>query len=480
MSDVPNFSTDKRLANPGQVTSVYVLLFIAAVVVFFLIRFYGESLTIRPAVGAVTTVSAKAATTSDASHLLPQVLVALITIITTARILGAVCLRCGQPRVIGEVCAGIALGPSLLGRVAPDVMVSLFPSSVSPVLGILAQIGVILYMFLIGLELNSGLLKSKAHVTVAISHASIVAPFLLGSFLALFVFEKYAPAGVSFTSFAMFLGVAMSITAFPILARILTDLQLNQTELGVIALSCAAADDVTAWCLLAFVVGVTQADLYGAVLTIVLTGAYIGLMFGVSRPLLNRLLPDSKESELPVGVTAWVLIAVLASALITEAIGIHAIFGAFLLGAVIPHDSLLARSFRNKLEDVVSILLLPAFFAYTGTRTQIGLLSEWPDWWFCLLIIIVATVGKFGGTFVAAKFTGLDSRTSASLGILMNTRGLMELIVLNIGLDLGVISPTLFAMMVLMALATTIATTPILRRLLPQASPVAEPSSVCS
>ena len=470
MSDVPNFSTDKRFANPGQVTSVYVLLFIAAIVVFFLIRFYGEALTIRPAAGAVTAVSAKALTTSDASHLLPQVLVALITIITTARILGAICLRLGQPRVIGEVCAGIALGPSLLGRVAPDVMVSLFPSSVSPVLGILAQIGVILYMFLIGLELNSGLLKSKAHVTVAISHASIVAPFLLGSFLALFVFEKYAPAGVSFTSFAMFLGVAMSITAFPILARILTDLQLNQTELGVIALSCAAADDVTAWCLLAFVVGVTQADLYGAILTIVLTGAYIGLMFGVSRPLLNRLLPDSKESELPVGVTAWVLIAVLASALITEAIGIHAIFGAFLLGAVIPHDSLLARSFRNKLEDVVSILLLPAFFAYTGTRTQIGLLSEWPDWWFCLLIIIVATVGKFGGTFVAAKFTGLDSRTSASLGILMNTRGLMELIVLNIGLDLGVISPTLFAMMVLMALATTIATTPILRRLLPTTS----------
>lgn len=470
MSDVPNFSTDKRLANPGQVTSVYVLLFIAAIVVFFLIRFYGEALTIRPAAGAVTAVSAKAATTSDASHLLPQVLVALITIITTARILGAICLRLGQPRVIGEVCAGIALGPSLLGRVAPDVMVSLFPSSVSPVLGILAQIGVILYMFLIGLELNSGLLKSKAHVTVAISHASIVAPFLLGSFLALFVFEKYAPAGVSFTSFAMFLGVAMSITAFPILARILTDLQLNQTELGVIALSCAAADDVTAWCLLAFVVGVTQADLYGAILTIVLTGAYIGLMFGVSRPLLNRLLPDSKESELPVGVTAWVLIAVLASALITEAIGIHAIFGAFLLGAVIPHDSLLARSFRNKLEDVVSILLLPAFFAYTGTRTEIGLLSEWPDWWFCLLIIMVATVGKFGGTFVAAKFTGLGSRTSASLGILMNTRGLMELIVLNIGLDLGVISPTLFAMMVLMALATTIATTPILRRLLPTTS----------
>ena len=471
MSNAPNLSTDKRLVNPGQVTSVYVLLFIAAILIFFVIRYFGEGL-FNPPVAETIATAAASATSSTTPHLLPQVLIALITIITTARIFGAICLRLGQPRVIGEVCAGIALGPSLLGRVAPDLMASLFPSAVSPVLGILAQIGVILYMFLIGLELNSGLLKSKAHVTVAISHASIVAPFLLGSFLALFIFEKYAPAGVSFTSFALFLGVAMSITAFPILARILTDLQLSQTELGVIALSCAAADDVTAWCLLAFVVGVTQADLYGAVLTIVLTGGYIGLMFGVSRPLLKKLLPDSDQTELPVGATAWVLIAVLASALITEAIGIHAIFGAFLLGAVIPHDSLLARSFRNKLEDVVSILLLPAFFAYTGTRTRIGLLSEWPDWWFCLLIIIVATLGKFGGTFVASKFTGLDSRTSASLGILMNTRGLMELIVLNIGLDLGVISPTLFAMMVLMALATTIATTPILRRLLPTTSSV--------
>lgn len=472
MSSVPERSSDKRLAKPGQVTSVYVVLFLAAIGIFLLIRFFGEGLTSPPVVETTPATSTATAITSDASHLLPQVLIALITIITTARILGAIGLRLGQPRVIGEVCAGIALGPSLLGRLAPDVTASLFPPAVSTVLSILAQIGVILYMFLIGLELNSGLLKSKAHVTVAISHASIVTPFLLGSFLALFVFEQYAPAGVSFTSFALFLGVAMSITAFPILARILTDLQLSHTELGVIALSCAAADDVTAWCLLAFVVGVAQADLYGAVLTIVLTGGYIGLMFGVSRPLLQRLLPDSDRTELPVGATAWVLIAVLASATITEAIGIHAVFGAFLLGAVIPHDSLLARSFRNKLEDVVSILLLPAFFAYTGTRTQIGLLSEWPDWWFCLLIILVATLGKFGGTFVASKLTGLETRTSASLGILMNTRGLMELIVLNIGLDLGVISPTLFAMMVLMALATTIATTPILRRLLPTKSSV--------
>ncbi|MFO0999040.1 MAG: cation:proton antiporter [Planctomycetaceae bacterium] len=471
MSNVPNLTTEKRLANPGQVTSVYVLLFIVAILLFFAIRFYGESLTSSSAVtAAISASSDKSAAADKPAALLPQVLLALITIITTARILGAMCLKCGQPRVIGEVCAGIALGPSLLGRVAPDVMTSLFPATVSPILGILAQIGVILYMFLIGLELNSGLLKSRAHVTVAISHASIVAPFLLGSFLALFVFEKYAPAGVTFTSFAMFLGVAMSITAFPILARILKDMNLNQTDLGVIAVSCAAADDVTAWCLLAFVVGVTQADLYGAIATILLTGGYIALMFRLGRPILNRLFPESNESELPVGATAWVLIAVLTSALITEMIGIHAIFGAFLLGAVIPHDSLLARSFRQKLDDVVSILLLPAFFAYTGTRTEIGLLSGWQDWSFCLLIIVVATLGKFGGTVVASRFAGLDMRTAASLGILMNTRGLMELVVLNIGLDLGVISPTLFAMMVLMALATTVATTPILRRLLPTTS----------
>jgi Kef-type K+ transport system membrane component KefB len=258
------------------------------------------------------------------------------------------------------------------------------------------------------------------------------------------------------------MGVAMSITAFPVLARILTDRRMENTELGVVALSCAAADDVTAWCLLAFVVGVAQAKLGGAVLTVILAVIYIGLMIAVIRPLANRYLGHQAEKQPPRRMAVWVLVALLLSALAAEWIGIHAIFGAFLLGAIIPHDADVALDFRHKLEDIVKILLLPAFFAYTGMRTKIGLVSGWEAWLFCSVIILVATLGKFGGSLVAARCTGLDWRLSASLGILMNTRGLMELIVLNIGLELGVISEKLFAMMVIMALLTTLATTPVL------------------
>ncbi len=449
----------ERSPRPAIVTLVYAGLLVLAVGLFFVIRSFGEGLPAGSIVHAPLDKNPAAAH----GHL-SEVLVSLVTIMVAARLCGTLFQSFGQPRVIGEVVAGIVLGPSVLGRLVPETTVILLPPSAMPVLGILAQLGVILYMFLVGLELNSGLLRSRAHTTIAISHASIVAPFLLGAVLALAAYTRYAPQGVEFTSFALFLGVAMAITAFPVLARILTDLGIERTELGVIALSCAAADDVTAWCLLAFVVGITRADLYGSVVTTMLSLGYIALMFAVVRPLLARIASVKTSKEL----TAWLLVGVIASALATESIGIHAIFGAFLLGAIIPHDSDVASSFRHKLEDVVSILLLPAFFAITGARTQIGLVSEPLDWVFCGVIIIVATLGKFGGTVAAARATGLDWRTSSSLGVLMNTRGLMELIVLNIGLDLGVISPTLFAMMVLMALATTIATTPILKWLAPE------------
>ena len=450
------------MRRPGQISLVYLLLFIAAIGAFFLIRFFGEHsahLVVAP-----ITVSQEHTTPHSA---LSQVLLALVTIIVAARVLGMAFQWIGQPRVIGEVVAGIALGPSLLGRISPGAMEFLLPATVMPTLGGFAQLGVILYMFLVGLELNSGLLRSRAQATVAISHASIVAPFLLGALIALAAYSRYAPGGVTFTSFALFMGIAMAITAFPVLARILTDLGMERTELGVVALSCAAADDVTAWCLLAFVVGVTQAEVTGALTTLLLAVGYLVLMFGFVRPRIARWLGSSGGRRLSKELTAWVLIAVLGSALATEAIGIHAIFGAFLLGAIIPHDSDLAQTFRHKLEDVVSILLLPTFFAVTGARVQINLLSEPIDWLFCGIIILIATAGKFGGAMVAARFTGFDWRTSAALGVLMNTRGLMELIVLNVGLDLGVISAPLFAMMVVMALVTTIGTTPILRMLVP-------------
>ena len=270
-----------------------------------------------------------------------------------------------------------------------------------------------------------------------------------------------------FTSFALFIGVAMSITAFPILARILTDQDLDQTDLGVIALSCAATDDVTAWCLLAFVVGVAQAQIDSAVIVGVATILFIAVMFIAVRPLIVKWIRWAEPRGLDQQATPLLLILLLCSALATEAIGIHAVFGAFLLGAVIPHDSRVAQSLSVKLHDVVTIMLLPAFFAVTGMNTRIGLISGMESWATCLVIIVVATAGKFGGTLLAARVIGLDWPTSSALGILMNTRGLMELIVLNIGLSLGVITPKLFAMMVIMALVTTIATAPILKKILP-------------
>lgn len=446
-----------------RLISGYVVMIATAVGLFTLVRMHGETqFPVRPNPAPFETLHGR-----EATDAFGQVLLALAAIVILSRGLAKCFARVGQPRVIGEVVAGIVLGPSLLGHIAPAAMAFILPATVAPLLGVIAQLGVILYMFLVGLELNAELLRSRAHATVAISHASIVVPFLLGTVLAVWLYPRLAPGGVPFTSFALFMGVAMAITAFPVLARILTDRRMEKTELGVVALSCAAADDVTAWCLLASMVGLAKAEAGEAVRTVLFALVYIVVMFTVVRPVAIRRLSTVREERLSPTAVSWVLVALLLSALTTEAIGIHAIFGAFLLGAIIPHDSAVARLFTHKLEDIVTILLLPAFFAYTGMRTQIGLIAGAEGWLICAAIIAMATVGKFGGTLAAARFIGLDWRTSASLGILMNTRGLMELIVLNIGLDLGIISPTLFAMMVLMALATTLATTPVLQRLNP-------------
>lgn len=433
------------------------MLLVTAVVGFLLIRAYGETLH-APTTGP----DANPAHASSHSDALLRVLIALTAVIIVGQILARLFALFGQPPVIGEVVAGILLGPSLLGR---DISALVLPPSVAPILGVIAQLGVILYMFLVGLELNAGLLRTRAHAVVATSHASIVAPFLLGALLALELYPRLSNSDVGFTSFALFMGVAMSITAFPVLARILTDRNMHRSELGTIALSCAATDDVTAWCLLAFVVSVARAQIGSGLLVAAGTIAYVAFMFFAVRPIVGRAAARWTVEPLPRTVTVLVFVAVLASAAATEMIGIHAIFGAFLLGAIIPHDSTLARVFTRQLEHVVTILLLPAFFALTGMRTQIGLLATLDQWLICLLIIAVATVGKFGGTVAAARLTGMGWRDATVLGTLMNTRGLMELIVLNIGLDLGVISRELFAMMVLMALATTMATAPVLRLL---------------
>jgi Kef-type K+ transport system membrane component KefB len=282
--------------------------------------------------------------------------------------------------------------------------------------------------------------------------------------LALWLYPELSSAEVGFTNFSLFMGVSLSVTAFPVLARILTDRGISRTELGVVALSCAAIDDATAWCLLALVVGIVRSSSATFLLTIGFTVAYVLGMLLVVRPLVRRwVVREDVLGRLNQGSIALVLMALLTSALITEAIGIHALFGAFLLGTIIPHDSLLAREITRRLEDLVVVLLLPAFFAFTGLRTQVGLLSGATDWLFTGAIIGVACVGKFGGSAVAARLGGLGWRDAASLGILMNTRGLMELIVLNVGLDLGVITPHLFAMLVIMAVVTTLATSPLLQ-----------------
>lgn len=464
MKSAPTAEPMQTTPSPIRTLLIYGLMLAAAGAALWAILSFGDGMS----AAHVPEVQA-----ANLQHKAPQetllhVLLALVVIIAASRALGALFRFIRQPRVIGEVVAGIVLGPSLLGFIWPAAQTFLLPDSVAPYLGIVAQVGVILFMFLVGLELDSGLLRGRSHATLAISHASMLLPFLLGTGLALWLYSSLAPAAVRFPHFALFMGVSMSVTAFPVLARILTERDLQRTELGVIALSCAAVDDVSAWCLLAAIVGVVRAEGGSALLTLCLTLAYASFMMFVARRFVERLAAGSeREAEVSQGRLATVLIALLISALITEAIGIHALFGAFLLGAIIPHDSSLARELTRKLHDLVVVLLLPAFFAFTGMRTRLSLLESGRDLLFCALIILVACLGKFGGTTLAARATGLPLRQSAALGVLMNTRGLMELIVLNVGLDLGVISPRLFAMLVVMAVVTTFMTSPLLSLLIP-------------
>ncbi len=389
-------------------------------------------------------------------------------VVLTGRLLGRAMRLLGQPSVIAEIVAGIVLGPSLLGLIWPEGMAALFPASSLSSLSIVSQLGLVFFMFLIGLEFDPRLLQGRGHHSIAISHASIVAPFALGGLLAWPLHGAFAPEGVPFLPFALFLGAAMSVTAFPVLARILAERGVLRTRVGAISLSCAAVDDVTAWCILAFVVSVTRAEGVGAaVRTTLLALTFIAVVIFAVRPLLRRLGPRQGQA-LSANTVAIAFLLVLAAATITELIGIHALFGAFLLGAVMPRGGGLSQAIAEKMEDFVTIILMPLFFAYSGLRTSIGLLDQASDWLVCGLIILVACLGKFGGSAIAARLVGMSWREAGAIGILMNTRGLMELIVLNLGLDLGVLTPRLFTMMVLMALVTTWMTSPLLERFFPR------------
>jgi Kef-type K+ transport system membrane component KefB len=370
--------------------------------------------------------------------------------------------------VLGEIVAGIALGPSLLGWHSPETMAFLFPAASLEALKLLSQIGVAIFMFVVGMELDVAHLRSKAQAAIMVSHASIIVPFFLGAALSLLLYRSLAPATTSFTGFALFVGIAMSITAFPVLARILEDHRMSQTQLGSIALTCAAVDDVTAWCLLALVIAVAQSGSVAAsFLTIGLALSFIVVMLLVVKPQLSRFFaalskvrPNAAENSRV--VVAGVLAFVFFCALFTETIGIHTLFGAFLAGVVMPETAGLRLLLKEKLETFSAAALLPLFFAFTGLRMQISLLNDWQSWAICALIVAVAIAGKLGASMLMARWTGMDWRSSFSLGVLMNTRGLVELIVLNIGYDLGILSASAFAMFVLMALVTTLMTGPLL------------------
>lgn len=407
---------------------------------------------------------------------LAATLLQILAIVIASRAMGRLLRHCGQPPVIGELAAGIALGPSLFGRIAPDAFAMLFPPSSLGTLLALSQVGLIFFMFLVGLEFAPAAFGERKHTVIVISHVSILVPFLMGSALAFYLYPRVAGAGVPFRGFVLFVGTTMSITAFPVLARILEDRHLLRTRMGNTAIACAAVDDVTAWCILAVVVMIVRAgDLAMLGLRAVLLAAYVTVMIAFVRPLLQRLYAKSKRfgEECFVGM----LLFVLASACATELLGMHALFGAFLAGAVVPREAPLLQSLVTQTRGLTSVIFLPLFFAVTGLRTDVALLVDPALWLAGALVLLVAVTGKWGGAMFSARAVGFTWREATAIGALMNTRGLMEMVVLNIGLEIGVVSPKLFPMIVLMALATTAMTSPLLDRIVPRARAVDAPDA---
>jgi Kef-type K+ transport system membrane component KefB len=455
----PAVTDQSPTTRPLPASALYGLLVgVPALLVFVVLRI-GERL---PAATGV--IAAPRAATGAAAFDLGLLTLQIVVIVATARLVGAGLAYFGQPRVVGEMAAGLLLGPSVLGLVAPSVSASLFPPASLGFLNALAQVGLLLFMFLVGLELDPAHLKSRQKTAVVTSHASIVAPFLLGTTLALALYGPLAPAGVAFVPFALFMGAAMCVTAFPVLARILADRGMTNTPLGALAIACAAVDDVTAWCILAGVVLVARAgDASSLLFTLVGTAVYVTVMMTIGQRLLATVVARAQRpGSTAQGFLATVMLLALASAWITERLGIHALFGAFLVGALVPKSAGVGEMLSSRLRDLMVVLLLPLFFAFTGLRTAISLISGGTLWMACGLVLLVAVAGKLGGSALAARATGMSWRDAFSLGALLNTRGLMELVILNVGLDIGVLSPPLFAMMVVMALVTTAMTTPML------------------
>ncbi|WP_313092096.1 cation:proton antiporter [Chryseobacterium flavum] len=424
----------------------------------------GENITPGKTTGSTMWENFTDSFLTNLHHPLALLLAQIVTIILVAKLFGWICIKLKQPSVIGEMIAGIVLGPSLFGLYFPELSAFIFPKESLPNLQFLSQIGLILFMYIVGMELDLSVLRKKAHDAVVISHASIIIPFALGVGLSYFIYKEFAPEGIQFSSFALFIAIAMSITAFPVLARIVQERNLHKTKIGTVVITCAAADDITAWCILAAVIAIVKAGSFsGSVFVILMAVLYVFIMIKAVRPFLNRIAESQKgKGFINKGLVAIFFLVLIISSYATEVIGIHALFGAFMAGAIMPENVKFRNLFIEKVEDVALVLLLPLFFVFTGLRTQIGLLNDVHLWKTGGLIILTAVTGKFMGSALTARFLKISWKDSLTIGALMNTRGLTELIVLNIGYDLGVLGPELFAMLVIMALFTTFMTGPCL------------------
>lgn len=402
--------------------------------------------------------------TDNLHHPLSILLIQIIAVLLMVRLFGFLFKHIGQPGVIGEIVAGIVLGPSVLGYFFPDVFQALFPPESLTNLELLSQVGLVLFMFVIGMELDFSVLKNKINETLVISHAGILVPFFLGIVASYWIYEEYAAVRTSFLPFALFIGISMSITAFPVLARIIQERNMTKTPLGTLAIASAANDDVTAWCLLAVVIAIAKAGTFASALyAIGLTALYIIIMFMVVRPFLKKVGEVYANQEvINKTFVALILLILIISSTLTEIIGIHALFGAFMAGVVMPPSLGFRKVMMEKVEDIALVFFLPLFFAFTGLRTEIGLINSPALWGVCLLLITVAVAGKLGGCAVAARLVGESWKDSFTIGTLMNTRGLMELVALNIGYEMGVLPPSIFVILVIMALVTTFMTTPLL------------------
>ncbi|MBM4369346.1 MAG: cation:proton antiporter [Deltaproteobacteria bacterium] len=405
-----------------------------------------------------------------------RLLVQLVLILGAARVVGALFRRLGQPQVIAEIVTGMLMGPTLLGRAWPEWHAVLFPASSLPALDAISQVGLVLFMFLVGLELDLGVLRRQGRLAAGVTIGTLVLPLLSGVALALALQPGFGPPGVPVAEFAFFIAIAMSVTAFPVLARILAERGMLATTVGTIALTAAAGHDLAGFVMLGVAVSAAHATgATGVIRAATVTLAYVGAMILLVRPLLARIerrfgtLRDLKQTGL-----AILLLAVFVSALLAEHVGIHALFGAFLAGVATPRAHRTVAAIRGRVEDIATLILLPVFFAATGLRTDLMAAMSGGNGSWTLAIIAISTAAMWLGALVPALRAGLGFRDGVTLGVLANTRGLMELIILTIGLDLGLLTPTLFAMFVVMAIVNTLATAPLVAWLYPRARVLAE------